>query len=182
MTNAAKPGGSPASTWWWLLLLPIALVAGVGIANFPDSKAGPKREPTPAEALGLDGPNATGPVHWTSYASAVSESQRTGKPVMLDFNAEWCGPCQMLKRTVFDVPEMARKVEAQVIPVSVVDRYREDGRNPPETDELQRRYRIEGFPTLVVFSPRTGRSQQISGYGGPEATQAWITQAANSVR
>ena len=50
-------------------------------------------------------------------------------------------------------PEIADRVNAGFVPVRIVDRAREDGRNAPDVDELQRRYEISGFPTLVVAAP-----------------------------
>jgi len=69
-----------------------------------------------------------------------------------------------------------------VIPVSVVDRAREDGQNPPAIEDLQRRYQVDAFPTLVVFSPENGRVRRTKGDGDAQATVAWIREAARSVR
>jgi thiol-disulfide isomerase/thioredoxin len=119
---------------------------------------------------------------WTTIEDALAESQRNGKPVMIDFNADWCPPCRRMKEQVFQDGAHASEVQTLVIPVSIVDRSREDGRNPPEIEELQRRYQIDAFPTLIVFSPANGRIVKTKGFGDAQATVAWITEAARSVR
>jgi thiol-disulfide isomerase/thioredoxin len=119
---------------------------------------------------------------WTSFEDAMAESQRNGKPVMIDFNADWCPPCRRMKKEVFQDGAHAAAVQNAVIPVSIVDRAREDGQNPAAIEDLQRRYQVDAFPTLVVFSPATGREVRTKGYGDAEATVAWIIEAARSVR
>jgi thiol:disulfide interchange protein len=119
---------------------------------------------------------------WTSYSSALAESQRNEKPILIDFNAEWCGPCRRMKQMLFDDGDRGRTVQTAVIPVSITDRAREDGRNPDEIDELQQRYHVDAFPTLIVFSPRTGRTMKTQGFGDPDQTLLWIQQAAGAVR
>ena len=112
----------------------------------------------------------------------MAESGRTGKPVFIDFSAEWCGPCQRLKQLVFKDADYWDTLRAAAIPVSIVDRRREDGSNPSQTDDLQRRYSVNAFPTLIVFSPRSGRVQRAQGFGDANGTIAWIRESANGVR
>jgi thiol:disulfide interchange protein len=155
----------------WSLILLACFPVGWIIGQLPSGRA---RTPARAATVELS--------QWTTYDQALAESRQNGKPVMLDFNAEWCGPCRMLKQRVFEASVPGDMVQSAVIPVSVVDRHREDGRNSQETEGLQRQYRIQAFPTLVVFSPRTGKSTQMRGYRGVEWTVAWIRTAARAVR
>ena len=172
--------------WWLLLLAPVCLLAGWSLGQMPtgSSRLASSGGATGAAAALAD-PAAPPPEtisRWTSFEHAMVESQRTGKPVMIDFSADGCGTCQALKRGVFEDAENGRAVQAAVIPVSIVDRTRENGENPADIEDLQRRYDVDAFPTLIVFSPRSGKTEKTRGFGGPERTVAWILQAAHKVR
>lgn len=198
------------SAWWALALLPIGLGAGWWLGTLPVPDAPPSGQaprsatlaaaaPAPTQvrtpAAGIEvesvvvpppaGVRGGGPAtvsSWTTYESALDEAKRTGKPILLDFSADWCPPCQRMKREVFDDSEHGHAVQTAVIPVAVIDRRREQGSNPSGVEALQRRYGIEAFPTLVVFSAATGRAVQTRGFGDADRTVTWIEQAATSVR
>jgi len=192
---------SPLSVLWVVALLPLGLGVGwlVGQApgrpsqdaGAPATAAAPAPEPSAAmgtaprpastaKAVPKEPPAEVSA--WTTLPGALAESRRNGKPVLLDFNADWCPPCQRMKRELFEDRGLGAAVQTAVIPVSIVDRRRENGSNPAEIEELQRRYQIEAFPTLVVFSPATGRTVKTEGFGGAAWTMDWITEAARSVR
>jgi hypothetical protein len=64
-----------------------------------------------------------------------------------------------------------------------VGRAREEGRNPPAIEDLQRQFQVDAFPTLVVLSPATGRVVKPRGAAAdPAAAVAWIKRAASEVR
>jgi thiol-disulfide isomerase/thioredoxin len=93
-----------------------------------------------------------GLVRWEE-ASRVAAAARSGKkPLLYDFTAAWCPPCHHLDQEGWANPQIASLVSRGYAPARIVDRQREDGRNSAEIDELQRRYRIEAFPTLVIAS------------------------------
>ena len=119
---------------------------------------------------------------WTTYADAVSRSRADGKPVLLSFAAAWSEPAALLGREVFDDAAAGITVRAAVIPVAIRDRLREDGENPAEIARLEQRFTVDAFPTLVVFSPATGRVRRLRGYPGLAETLRWITEAAEAVR
>jgi len=181
-----------AGPWMWAaLLLPAALLVGWLAGRSPRpieprAAAAPavpveaplRVEPTPppvGEAVGVRS-------RWTSIANADPESRRTGKPILLAFSAPWSPACGRLKREVVDDPRLGEVVRRTVVPVSVVDRSREAGGNPPEVEGLMQGYSIEDFPTLVVYMPGSERMMRRRGYDDPEATARWIQDAAAAVR
>jgi thioredoxin len=61
------------------------------------------------------------------------------RPVLVDFWAEWCGPCHMLAPVV---KELARQWKGRVTVVKI---------NTDEKPDLSQRYRISSIPTLILF-------------------------------
>ena len=114
-----------------------------------------------------------GLVEWQSREKAAALARSTGKPVLYDFTAAWCGPCKLLDRDWAD-SDIAGRVNASFVPARVVDRQREDGRNPPEVAELMRRYEISGFPTLVVAAADGTLIGKLEGYRGRQALESFL--------
>lgn len=71
--------------------------------------------------------------------ASVSELIESGKPVMVDFWATWCGPCNRLTPVI---EELAKEYEGRV----VIGKY-----NVDEENELAAANRIMSIPTLLFF-------------------------------
>lgn len=60
----------------------------------------------------------------------------------------------------------------------VVDRKREDGKNPPATDELESRYSIRAFPTLVVATQNGRAIARLDGYPGRNSLLRFLQESS----
>lgn len=111
-------------------------------------------------------------INWrTNFEDAVSIAKAEKKPLLLFFTgSEWCGYCVQLDNEVFSSTTFADKVGDQFIFV-VLDFPRKKVQDPKliaQNRELQRKYDVKGFPTIILLDDQL---QQIgvTGYrpGGP---------------
>ena len=70
---------------------------------------------------------------------SFNEQIHSTKPVLVDFYAEWCGPCKMMKPILLDVAE--RMGDGITILSIDVDKEK----------ELAVLYRIQSVPTLIIY-------------------------------
>ena len=74
-----------------------------------------------------------------------NELIQTTELVLVDFYAEWCGPCKIMKPRILDVAErMGDNVKVVQIDVD-------------KEKELATRFRISSVPTLIIF--KNGKQQ-----------------------
>ena len=177
--EAPRRAGSSRPLPRWLLMLAAALlVARIGTGVYEHLH--------PADSPTSDGQTPTGTsaglVAWVPASQAEAESRRTGKPILYEFGAEWCGPCHMLTDQVFADPAAAAQIAQMYVPVRIVDRQKEEGHNPPETERLMSAYSVNEFPTLIATWPGGSNYESKGGYMGRAATLQWLGVASVRMR
>jgi thioredoxin 1 len=100
------------------------------------------------------------PVHVDGTAEFDDAIQNYGV-VLVDFYADWCGPCQMLEPTV---EALAAETDAAVLKVDVDDNQR-----------LAQQYGVQGVPTLVVFDDGQ-QVEELVGVKGKDELAAVLDQ------
>jgi thioredoxin:protein disulfide reductase len=91
-------------------------------------------------------------VMWEAYAPGkITAAQRTGKPVIIDFYADWCLPCHELEHYTYTDLEVISALE----PFS---KLKVDATNPDTEEALEpiERFEILGVPTVLFLDP-TGK-------------------------
>ncbi|TGN29325.1 thioredoxin [Empedobacter tilapiae] len=74
-----------------------------------------------------------------SKTMTFEEIINSDKPVLLDFFATWCGPCQMMEPVLQQVKEELGD-DVKILKVDV-DKYQ----------DLAARYQVQGVPTFAIF-------------------------------
>lgn len=116
-------------------------------------------------------------VKWRTVIDGEKEAKSSGKPILYFMTAEWCGPCHMMKRAVFQDAQIAEFINKEYIPVAVVDRVAEDGRNPPDVQRLQVKFQLQGFPTLAVTRFGAEGALTTGGWDSKEQTVRFLRTA-----
>lgn len=66
------------------------------------------------------------------------EVLKSEKPVLVDFYADWCGPCKMMAPVIDEIAE--ERTDLKVCKINI-----------DEQMEIARQYRVMSIPTFMVF-------------------------------
>ena len=88
-------------------------------------------------------------IKYVSDASFDADVLQSDKPVLLDFWAEWCGPCKMIAPILDEVAkDYGDKLQIAKI-------------NVDENQQVPAKFGIRGIPTLILFKNGTVEAQKV---------------------
>ena len=165
--RAIDPLPADASGWWrlWKAVGIVALIAGVALLVGAFLGGGdPLR---PLAGLTSKSQPAAQPLPWMRVASLgelETKLRSPGKPVMLDFYADWCVSCKEMEAFTFSDPKVRAELDRMLLLQVDVTANSDDDR------ALLKRFSLFGPPGIIFFDAegREIKGLRVIGYQNAE--------------
>ncbi len=97
---------------------------------------------------------------------ALSQASREGRPVMLDFYADWCVECKEMDRRTFPNPKVRAMLRNMVLLQADVTAYASDA----NARQLLNQFKLVGPPAILFFNAKSQElaGQRVIGFVSPE--------------
>jgi thiol-disulfide isomerase/thioredoxin len=159
---------------WTIAALGAALAAAPAAADEPAAPPPPAAAPAPA---------ADEAAEWVAdFDRAVERARKEGKDLLVDFTgSDWCGWCIRLHEEVFAHEAFLSSARREFVLVALdfprAAEIKAKVPNPARNEELQGKYGVRGFPTVLLMNA-DGEVYGRTGYqpGGPEKYAAHLAE------
>ncbi len=92
-----------------------------------------------------------------------TEVLNSSEPVVVDFWAEWCGPCKMMSPIVDEISD-AMKGKVKVVKINI-----------DENPNIPTQYGIRGIPTFIAFKNGQAIETKVGGMSKTQFTD-WVNK------
>ncbi len=109
-------------------------------------------------------------IQWNdSVQTALGESRATGKPMLIQLTADWCGYCRKMKAVTYTDKAVQQQVSAGFVPVLL---------DADENAALFKKLELRGLPATVVVAPDLRVLKKLNGYQRPEKLRTELSSVS----
>ena len=105
----------------------------------------------------------------TNYDESLKKAATENRMVLLEFTgSDWCPPCKKQAADVFAQPAFEEFANANLVPVKLDFPRRAEQSEEQKTanQALAQKYKVEGFPTVILLDSKGAELAREVGYGG----------------
>ena len=95
-----------------------------------------------------NGSSTTADSSFEALHAGLLESKQTGKPLFIDFWANWCKNCSVMDQSTFKDPVVIKRLED-----FIVVKFQAENMKDPEIRKILDSFSIPGFPGFVILEP-----------------------------
>ncbi len=97
----------------------------------------------------------------------LEQARTQGRPVLLDYYADWCVDCIKMEKATFNHPEVSRVLRERFVLIQA------DVTDPsdPESRAIKRRFGVFGPPAMLFFAPGGDERRDLRRYGFMDAAE-----------
>ena len=167
----------PAASGWWRLWKAAGMVTlVVGVALLVGALSGSRDPLRPLAVLTQKGAAVSAPLPWQRVASLQELQEKLkapGRPVMLDFYADWCVSCKEMEAFTFSDPQVRAQLDTMLLLQADVTAHNDADR------ALLKRFSLFGPPGIVFFDAqgREIKGLRVIGYQNAERFRKTLSLA-----
>jgi len=111
-------------------------------------------------------------IAWMPFSEGLQKAKQEDKPVMVDFYADWCGPCRMMDQITYEDEKVIEEVMKNFVPVKV---------DVDVEQSLAYQFGIYSIPTIVYLDENGNEVYRTVGYRSVSQILADMNEALSRV-
>ena len=110
----------------------------------------------------------------------LADAKANNKLLLLEFYADWSDPCKKMEATSLSNSQVAALVGKSFMPVRINDTQKQFGVNAKFVADLQKRYRVFAFPTLIIVGADESPIASLIGNCSSLTTYRFLSRALST--